>query len=764
MRRLTLVVLGLFLGCSLPPSAEVTLLWQCRAPAMVAADLNRDSTDELLVYDSDIYIVGRDQQLQVAAPSRRFAEDTRRAGLPQVVGETLLLVPRVRNDSLLLLQLWHGRELFCCRVPRAAPGDFWDGSLVQSAVADLEKDGRPELILAVQAGFAREPRGIYALDVETGRRLWDFATGPNPDSFLLRDVDSDGRSEVIFGTTAPGNGHSVGGTDDSHTRVFCLRPDGELIWQRQVGAYGQTAAVGWFANRVLVHEMGLPVDGAEPDSVFLLDPLTGATTAAGQVGRFGRGVATLEGDSMIVAAATDDTLRVFDRSLRVIRRQPLGAFGATGIRRGSYTAPGSVEFAVATTGGSLLLFDERLRPLVRTAVGPVKRMSPLNYEGRQRLMVFSTDDKMTDWGLYEFNRMPLLSRQVSVATLLGGMSLLILLFAVALLAIRYHQIRDIRTVVRGLTGQAGVIELNRRGVPARVNSKARELLGSDRLPDGPLTQAAQATLAEPTGSQPKELPVVLAGGRTVLARAFRVRKGVLVTLEDISAVEYMRRVTAWLPLAQRLAHDIKNPLTVISLALQRLEQQAASGGARHVETARAEIDRLKRMADGFMRLTRLEPPKLEPADVNEVVRACLAKFGSVRPAGIAVALDLADNLPAVLLDREQLLAALTNIIENAFAAMGQTGTLTVATQTGANRDSVALTIADTGTGIPERYLSKVFEPFFTTRPGGTGLGMCLTRRVVEDHKGTIAVRSAEGKGTTFTITLPAAPDRGTKPA
>ncbi|MEO0086102.1 MAG: ATP-binding protein [candidate division WOR-3 bacterium] len=763
MRWLTIAFL-LVSGCIPGPPVEVTLLWERPSPAMVAADLDADSADELLVYDTDCYIVGRDQKLQVMSPSRRFTQDSRRAGLPWAASETLIWAPRVRNDSLLLAQLWQDRELFCCEVPRQAANDFWDGAVIQAEVADISGDSQPELVVAVQAGFSRWPRGIFALDIEKGSRLWEFHLGPNPDRFLLRDVNQDGRSEIFVGTIAPGNGHIIQGTDDSYTFVLCLKHDGTLLWQRRVGDYGQAAAVGWFDGRLLVYEQGLPLEGAGPDSVFLLDPSSGAIVASAQTGRFGRGAAAFEDDGLLVTASSDDTLRVHDRFLRVIHRRFLGKFGATSICPGSFTGPGRRELAVATTSGSLLLFDERFRQTASTNPGGVSRMFPLDHEGRQRLLVCMEGDPTSVWRLYEFNRLPLLSRQVSVGVLFAGVSLLIAAFAVVLLGVRYRQARDIRTVVRGLTGQAGVIELDQRGAASRMNPKARELLGSEKLPDGPLAQAARAMLAEPVGAQPKEMPVVLAAGKTVLARVVRVRRGVLVTLEDISAVEYMRRVTAWVPLAQRLAHDIKNPLTVISLALQRLEQQAVTGGVKHVETARAEIDRLRRMADGFMRLTRLETPKPEPADLNEVIQACLAKFGSVRPAGITVVLDLAGDLPAVPLDREQILTALTNIIENGFAAMGQTGTLSVTTRAGEDGRTVTVTIADTGAGIPERYLSKVFEPFFTMKQGGTGLGMCLTKRIVDDHKGSIAVHSTEGKGTTFTITLPALSNSGTRPA
>jgi two-component system sensor histidine kinase AtoS len=231
--------------------------------------------------------------------------------------------------------------------------------------------------------------------------------------------------------------------------------------------------------------------------------------------------------------------------------------------------------------------------------------------------------------------------------------------------------------------------------------------------------------------------------------------GVLIGLENESAAEYARHAVEWVPVAQKLAHDIKNPLTAMSLALQRVEQDAGADSGRYVESMRDDINRLKKMADGFMRLTKLDPPRLEPQDLTAVVRQCLVKFEAARPAGVGIKLELAEGLPRVALDREQIASACGSIVENGIAAMaGKGGNLTVSTRL--DGDKVVITIADTGKGIPERYLGKVFQPFFTLKPGGTGLGMCIAKRVIEEHKGTIAIQSEEGEGTTVTLSLPAA--------
>ncbi|MCX6841864.1 MAG: ATP-binding protein [candidate division WOR-3 bacterium] len=737
--------------------AEARLLWEFFSPSMTPIDLNGDSSDELLAYESDNYVVGRDQQLLVASASRRFTADTRRAGPPFAVNETLMWVPRTRNDSLFLWPLWHGREVFCFTIPTPRPGDFWDGSVGEIALQDLDGDGAAELVVLVRAGFARWPRGVAAFDLKTGHRLWFFETGPNPEGLVLRDVDGDGAVEIMFGSVAPGNGHEVPGSDDDHSYVFCLRHDGSSLWQREIGRFPQHARITSFRDWLLVHEQGSPVENAEPDSVFVLDPLTGTTRAAAQLGQYGRGAVTF-GDSLIVTAATDDTLTVYDHSLRVLRKRPLNAEGATEIRRGSFTASGRAELAVATTSDGSFLLDADLNLLAHEASRLTDGMATVNHNGRQRLLVTYTEGGKYVWRLYEFNRLPLLRRQVSVTILLVGAGGFLLLFIITFVGLRHSQTRDMRAVIRGLTGQAGVVELDRRGRIRRANSKGRELLqATGATQDAPLT-GALAPLGNPArdGSAPRELPLSLPTGQTILARATSVKTGTLLTLEDISAVEYMKRVTSWAPVAQKLAHDIKNPLTAISLTLQRVEKAAGPDSQRYVDSMKEDIDRLKKMADGFMRLTKLEPPKLAPTDLNEVVRQCAGKFEGVKPPGVDLMYDMAEDLPSVALDHDQMGVACSNIIENAVSAIVGSGVVTIRTWYIVGEKRVAVSVTDTGKGIPERYLAKVFEPYFTLKAGGTGLGMALTKRIIDDHKGTIRIDSKEGTGTTVTVELPVA--------
>jgi signal transduction histidine kinase len=662
-------------------------------------------------------------------------------------------------------KLWHGPELALENGPKNPKSGYWDGAVEGVRLQDINADSRTEAIGLVGAGFARRPRVVIAWDWESGTPLWEFAMGPNPKCLLLRDVDGDGKTEILFGSVAHGNGNSDNGTDDTLAYAFCLNSGGTLRWRRTIGHYPQQVAMSWLHpaetadRRLLACEIGCPVPGFTLDSVFILDGLTGQVLERAQYGNINESfvvIQDLRGGSRIVVANDDDTLRVLDERLHLIRKRALNGNGCRGICAGRFTGRGYDEMAITTANGQLLLFDPDLNLLHRREQRNVGGLYAVRVKDRSHLLVAQQTASGESWQLLEYRIVPVLRRPITVTTLLVSTLTLLTAFAVLLAYVRHRQTSDVRAIVRGLTGHAGVVELDWRGRLQHANPKGRELLlAAGATESAPLSGSLAPLDGLIAGTAARELPLSLPGGQTVLALATPLKSGLLLTLEDISAVEYMKRVTTWAPVAQKLAHDIKNPLTAMALTLQRLDKYRSPETDRYYTSMKDEIDRLRKMADGFMRLSKLDPPKLAPADINEVVRQCAGKFESVKPAGVEFSYDLAEGLPPVALDSDQIAVACTDIIENAVSAIVGSGAITIRTSYVVKDKKVAVSVADTGKGIPERYLSKVFEPYFTLKPGGTGLGMAITKRIIEDHKGTIAIQSQEGKGTTVTITLPA---------
>ena len=265
----------------------------------------------------------------------------------------------------------------------------------------------------------------------------------------------------------------------------------------------------------------------------------------------------------------------------------------------------------------------------------------------------------------------------------------------------------------------------------------------------------------------------LEGGRRLLSvsilplvREGRVQ-GSLVHAEDVTErrarearLRRAESLASLTTLAAGIAHEIKNPLGSMGIHLQLIRRKI--GGKERVEAAdigpnlavmAEEVDRLNRIVVDFLFAVKPMDTRLEDADLNAVVRDLIS---FVRPeldqAGLAVETELSDDVPVLKLDVRYVKQALLNLIKNAMAAMSGGGRLGIETRR--NGDEVQLRVADTGAGIPAEIMEKIFEPYFTTKPFGTGLGLTIVFKIVKEHFGDIAVASREGEGTTFTITLP----------
>jgi signal transduction histidine kinase len=214
-------------------------------------------------------------------------------------------------------------------------------------------------------------------------------------------------------------------------------------------------------------------------------------------------------------------------------------------------------------------------------------------------------------------------------------------------------------------------------------------------------------------------------------------------------------------LAGGLAHEIRNPLSTLQLNLQLLaedlqdpETPRERRALQRVERLHHEVQRLHGILENFLRFARIQDLDLRPSDLNAIVEE-LRDFYEPHAAtkSIVIRTHFAVDLPKVLLEPDLFKQALLNLVLNAEHAMPCGGELILTTR----RDgpSVVLEVTDTGVGMTEEVRSRIFEAFFSTRPEGSGLGLPTTRKIIEAHRGSIHVQSEPGKGSRFTIRLPA---------
>jgi signal transduction histidine kinase/DNA-binding response OmpR family regulator len=213
-------------------------------------------------------------------------------------------------------------------------------------------------------------------------------------------------------------------------------------------------------------------------------------------------------------------------------------------------------------------------------------------------------------------------------------------------------------------------------------------------------------------------------------------------------------------LAGGVGHELRNPLGAISNAtyfLNMVLEEPEPEVKETLEILEKEVKTSERIISSLLDFARAKPPSWRRVDIKEVVREALSRVAVPENVGVVSQLDGA--LPAILADPDQLVQVFGNIILNAVQAMPEGGRLVVKTSEVSEKlpksEWVAISFTDTGVGIPEENLDKLFEPLFTTKAKGIGLGMAVTKTLVEGHGGSIKVRSEVGKGSTFTVRLPA---------
>ena len=343
-------------------------------------------------------------------------------------------------------------------------------------------------------------------------------------------------------------------------------------------------------------------------------------------------------------------------------------------------------------------------------------------------------------------------------------------------------LENIPTGVLLLDGEGAILQANPAverifGSRAHGANTLAELLGEPMSRD--LLRLIRQSVR--MGAASRELEVGIAGrllhaAVTVSALGPRtVNSGYVVVIDDLTELLRAQKAAAWQEVAQRIAHEIKNPLTPIQLSAQRMARamdRAASApgekpaaGAEEIAKMVAEcsgliereVTTLKSLVDEFSQFARFPAARLAVADLNEIVSSALEIFNG-RLDGIGLRTDLSDGRLAVRADAELLCRVFANLIDNAAEAMENSALkeLRISTRLQSGGEAVEAIVADTGHGISPADKDKLFLPQFSTRDRGTGLGLAIASRIIAEHHGTIRVEDNQPFGARFVIRLPAA--------
>ncbi len=236
--------------------------------------------------------------------------------------------------------------------------------------------------------------------------------------------------------------------------------------------------------------------------------------------------------------------------------------------------------------------------------------------------------------------------------------------------------------------------------------------------------------------------------------------GLVIVFDDLTEIEKIQKVSAWREVARRLAHEIKNPLTPIKLSAQRLRKkyldQLPSG--RDIfddctQTIINQVDELTRLVNEFFVFARLPAVTLSQNDLNTLIPEVLVLYQESHKH-IRFSFEPDSQVPSFMLDREQIKRVMINLFDNAVAAIEGQGEISIKTGYDPLLKMALIEVSDTGKGIPPQDKDRLFEPYFSTKKEGTGLGLTIASSIISDHRGHIRVRNNEPRGTIFTIELP----------
>jgi len=325
----------------------------------------------------------------------------------------------------------------------------------------------------------------------------------------------------------------------------------------------------------------------------------------------------------------------------------------------------------------------------------------------------------------------------------------------------------------------GVITLDADGIITTINKSAEKMLSlepdeiigksyKELLKDQHLSLAGEIMESlSISKDNAVELPLSLSIGerrRSFLINVNALKDdsdqhvGLVMVFDDLTELEKAQRMAAWREVARRIAHEVKNPLTPIKLSAQRLKRKYSKQINEPIfeECTRMIIDHvdlIRNLVNEFSSFARFPTANPVPCDLPSIIRETIALYKEGHQT-ILFGVNIPDNIPRLNLDRQQIKQAMINLVDNAVAAIKDHGNILITLEHDNELKSVRIEVADDGAGISEEDKTRLFEPTFSTKKTGSGLGLTIVNTIIADHKGIIRVQDNYPKGTKFIIELP----------
>lgn len=764
---------------------SLKMLFESKCTSLIPSDYEGDGVDEILECHK-YFVLVLDQHGFI---SKQFTAHPNHWIIPLGffrLSDTInpsLFVSDKSCDTVFIMSTYDDKKCvaFVGKDINRAGFEGYDGEIISATSADLNNDGFNEIVCIVGAGFDLYPRGIFVYDYKNNKELWHYWIGGVPlwnNNLFCVDINGDGKKEIFFGTARTSNGAVANGVDDFHPWVIALNCEGKLLWKKQMFQDVMYAIIyvgDIYKNnkwKVIVCESDCFPESDYTNQIMILNAENGELERYLQTGKAFLGSAfcdlNRDGRIDIITGNSDGVLRVMNDSLRVIRERafdrPITVWYAA-----DFDANGTREIFLSTSDRRLLLLDENLNTLFDLKDFASQIVHCFLLKNKKSFNILAAGPFFNNERPYSIYQVEKKVKLTSVPVLFFIHTIIIGLLFISLVVSLYSGIRYKRRI-HNLINESpfGIIILNNRNKITFLNHNTKKLISEDESKIYEFLQSKEVN--EAMVSQDKSMTVDSEyNKRNLRIRIVSVAKEKIIIITDRTDEVYTKELFSWAGLAQRLAHEIKNPLSTINLTLQRMYQLCQEKFGKkagiidnYAKSVLEEVERLRKVTDRFMRVLSIEKPIFTHVDINSLINETVAKYEKTLPEEIKIKKSLTPNLPLIKCDENQISTALSNLIENAIESMEGKGVLNLRTSIIEKVEDepikikryVEIRIEDTGKGMSDEQIKNLFKPFYTTKKNGTGLGLVITQKIIEVHQGKIEISSKIGVGTIITVLLP----------
>ncbi len=669
------------------------------------------------------------------------------------------------------------------------PDYEWFGILNPRLLEDIDNDGNPELVCVAQDAFTVNPRGLVVYDFDSGRVKWRLVLTTSIISLLCDDFNGDGAKELICGTVAFKNSSlELAGMDDFHSWLIALNAQGEMLARELVNAgLSQVLLASDDINQDGLKEIlavaSTKGNAEKPNKVEWLS-WTGSRFVSSKSwsleGNFEGntdstiyGMIDQDGRKLILLTALNSPLIVLDKDLNVVHhrfKEPVSQICGIADLDGD----GSKEVLLQTQDNRFVILSSDLLP-------SAELQNPFPLSEHQRVHIVGTGfgkppkvaiGSAAEVRYYDYKRLPL--GALIIRFIKADMPYIGLFLLMALLFLGHMIVVRRRLFLQTVNNLSqGVVLMVLRDRIIYINDY---LLDQVRDENGNL----------PPGN-PKSLQNLLPGLSTLFAKFLRSRKmqyhgalmlgkkqimhavhfqkyrtipvKYLITLQpEVAVAESHANTLAWAETARRLSHNVRRHITNIILALKPLQADGLNEHQqKYTEIIRSEIEKIRVFTHAFQRFTELKDYDLKPQDVIPSLEHCLERLNIPENVRLIKSWEL--NSVEAWIEPIRFEEAFTNVVTNALDAMPEGGILHLSVKKFPHHTSpqgplsVMIEVEDSGRGIPAKYMDEIWQPFFTVKDSGTGIGLPETKKIIESMGGTILVQSEEEAGTVVTFWL-----------